>query len=221
MSLLNIILFALTAYVMGFLAAIPIGATQIEIAKRFINGYTFSAIMIVAGAVISDFTYGVIALFGIAPFLQNPQSIAMFSVINSIVLIILGIFTIRQSSTKSGEKQLSKDILPKKHLAFITGFLLAVTNPLMIYWWLLGSHFLGSVYRIQRYDTSIIFLLLISGTLGIGSYPMTMLFGLHKTKRFFSEAGIRKTTFIFGLALFGLAAYFLYQSLSYFIKPNP
>jgi threonine/homoserine/homoserine lactone efflux protein len=205
---------------MGFLAAIPIGATQIEIAKRLLNGYTFSAIMIVAGAVISDFMYGAIALFGIAPFLQSPESIAIFSVINSIILIVLGILTIIQSRKKLNDKQNSNDMLPKKNIAFVTGFLLAVTNPLMIYWWLLGSRFLGSVYGIERYNTFNIILLLISGTLGIGSYPMSMLFGIYKTRKFFSEAGIRKTTFIFGLALFGLAAYFLYQALRYFIKLN-
>lgn len=205
---------------MGFLAAIPIGATQIEIAKRLINGYTFSAIMIVAGAVISDFTYGVIALFGIAPFLQSSQSIAIFSVINSIILIVLGILTLQQNRAKLSIHLNAKEMLPKKNVAFITGFLLAVTNPLMIYWWLLGSRFLGSVYRIESYNTFYIFLLLVSGTLGIGSYPMSMLFGIYKTKKFFSEAGIRKTTFIFGLALFGLAAYFLYQALSYFMNLN-
>jgi hypothetical protein len=86
LSPLNIILFALSAYAMGFLAAIPIGATQIEIAKRLLNGLTFSAIMIVAGAVISDFTYGVIALFGIAPFLQTPGIIAIFSLANSMII---------------------------------------------------------------------------------------------------------------------------------------
>lgn len=203
---------------MGFLAAIPVGATQIEIAKRIIHGYTFSAMMIVAGAVISDFTYGVIALFGIAPFLESPQSIAIFSVINSIILIVLGIITLHQSGAKLNLNLNSKEVLTKRKVAFITGFLLAVTNPLMIYWWLLGSHILGSVYGIEKYSTFNIFLFLISGTLGIGSYPMTILFGIHMTKRFFSESGIRKTTFIFGIALFGLAAYFLYQALKYFIN---
>lgn len=205
---------------MGFLAAIPIGATQIEIAKRLIRGYTFSAIMIVAGAVISDFSYGAIALFGIAPYLQSRESIAIFSALNSIILIILGILTIRQNKKEKNEKENSKELLPKKNVAFITGFLLAVTNPLMIYWWLLGSRFLGSIYGVERYDTFFILLLLISGTLGIGSYPLTMLFGIYKAKKSFTESGIRKTTFIFGLALFGLAGYFMYEALNYFIKPG-
>jgi threonine/homoserine/homoserine lactone efflux protein len=214
----NVILFALCAYVMGYLAAIPIGATQIEIAKRFINGYIFSAMMIIAGAVISDFTYGVIALFGIAPFLQDPDIVAIFAFVNSAILVVLGIMTLRQSRKQVKNRLDTTGVLRKKHMSFITGYLLAITNPLMIYWWLLGSRFLSNVFNIERYNTLTIFILLISGTLGIGSYPLSMLYGIHKTKRFFSEAGIRKTTFIFGLALFGLAAYFIYQGLSYFVK---
>jgi len=219
LSALNIFLFALSAYIMGFLAAIPIGATQIEIAKRLLNGLTFSAMMIVAGAVISDFTYGLIALFGIAPFLQTPGILAIFSLANSIILIVLGIVTLRQNEPKSNDKQTSKEMLTKKHISFVTCFLLAVANPIIIYWWLLGSGFLGGIFSIAKYDTFTIFLFLVSGTLGIGSYPMTMLFGIHKRKKFFSEKTIRKATFIFGLALFGLAVYFLYEGLIYFLKP--
>lgn len=210
---LSIVLFALSAYVLGFLAAIPIGATQIEIAKRVLNGYTASAMMIVAGAVISDFIYGNIALWGIAPFLQTPKAEAIFSVINSIILIILGIITLRQSKSKIDDKDISKEILIKTNVSFFTGFLLAVANPLIIYWWLLGSRFLGGIYHIEKYNTFYIYLFLISGTLGIGSYPMTILLGVRKTKKFFSEKGIQKTTFIFGIALFGLAAYFIYHTV--------
>ena len=202
---------------MGFLAAIPIGATQIEIAKRLLSGYIFSAVMIVAGAVTSDFTYGIIAMYGIAPFLQTSKAQAIFSIANSAILIVLGVVTLRQSKVKISEKKDAKEFFVKKHASFVTGFLLAVANPFIIYWWLLGSRFLGSVYGIERYSTSDTFLYLISGALGIGSYPLTMLLGIHKTKKFFSEKTIMKTTFIFGVALFILAAYFMFEGLRYFI----
>ncbi len=204
---------------MGFIAAIPIGATQIEIAKRLLHGYIFSAIMIVAGAVTSDFTYGVIALFGIAPFLQGKEITAIFALVNSAILIVLGIFTLRQSRINLNEKdkKVSNEILSKKRVGYITGFLLAVANPVIIYWWVLGSRFMGSVFHIEKYTLSYTFLFLIAGTMGIASYPMTIFIMIRKTKKFFSPGVIRKTTFIFGLALFGLAAYFLYDGLKYFM----
>jgi len=53
---------------MGFLTAIPIGATQIEIAKRSLNNQIPAALMVVLGSVFSDVMYGIIALFGVALF---------------------------------------------------------------------------------------------------------------------------------------------------------
>lgn len=216
----EIILFAICAYLMGFLAAIPIGATQIEIAKRLIHGLTHSAVMIVAGAVISDFTYGVIAMFGVAPFLQTPSIVAIFSIANSAILTTLGIITIRHSRKQPHEIANSNGFLPKKQVAFITGYLLAVANPLIIYWWVLGSRFLGGIFHIEKYSTGNIFLYLIAGTLGIGSYPMTIFIVVHKTKKFFSGTTIMKTTFVFGIALFALAAYFMYEALNYYLGHN-
>ena len=58
-------------YIMGFFTAIPIGATQIEIAKRALAGHVKAALMVVLGSTISDVMYGFIAFFGIAPFLKE------------------------------------------------------------------------------------------------------------------------------------------------------
>ena len=61
-------LFLFFTYIMGFITAIPIGATQIEIAKRSLNNHLRAAYMVAAGSVSSDVMYGAIALFGVAPF---------------------------------------------------------------------------------------------------------------------------------------------------------
>ena len=57
-------LFTISAFAMGFLAAIPSGPVQVEVARRSINGYLTSSIAIIAGAFVADAVYGVIALFG-------------------------------------------------------------------------------------------------------------------------------------------------------------
>jgi len=197
---------------MGFIAAIPVGATQIEIAKRLLKGYTLSATMIVLGAISSDFIYGNIAMFGIAPFLQSPGIEASFSVVNSVILILLGILTLRQSRKKAGNSNISDKILSKYNVSYVTGFLLAVANPVIIYWWLLGSRFLGSLYYIERYNVSYTYLYLVSGTLGIASYPLTILIWIKKRKQFFSEKFVQKGTAVLGISLLGLAIYFIYHS---------
>ncbi|MFI5202389.1 MAG: hypothetical protein ACHQNE_08375, partial [Candidatus Kapaibacterium sp.] len=61
-TLFNTVLFLVCVYFLGFLAAIPIGASQLETARRSLNGFLASALIVVAGSVSSDYVYGAIAL---------------------------------------------------------------------------------------------------------------------------------------------------------------
>ncbi|HEY5535648.1 MAG TPA: LysE family transporter [Ignavibacteria bacterium] len=215
-TILNSILFVLGAFVMGFFAAIPIGASQIEIAKRALNGYIYSALMIAAGTTLSDTMYGIIAFFGIAPFLNEPIVIAIFRLINSIILIILGIWAIHGSQVKEDKKNLSQELLKKKKIAFITGFSLALTNPMIMLWWLIGLHFFISVGIIEQNNIYYTIIFLFSGAVGIASYQILLAFSVYKSKKFFSEKGVRRLTAILGCILLGIAVYFIYLSYTAF-----
>lgn len=208
----RIILLILTSYAMGFVVAIPIGATQLEIARRSLNGFLSSALMIVVGSVISDVMYGVIALFGIAPFLQEPTVMAVFWLLNAIILIVLAIWTIRQSKSPLKSNKRSGNRLGKHNVAFLTGFLLAVTNPLMVVWWIFGVRLLIDLRLMVRHTASQSLLFLVVGGLGIGSYLSLLAFIVFKAKRFFSVPTIQKITLAFGVVLLGFATYFMVRS---------
>jgi threonine/homoserine/homoserine lactone efflux protein len=197
---------------MGFVAAIPIGATQLEIARRSLNGFLSSALMLVVGSVISDVMYGVLALFGITPLLQHPTVIAVFWLINAIILVVLAIWTIRQSKSPSAHSGESGSNLGRLNIAFLTGFSLAITNPLMIVWWLFGARLLMDVGLIAKYTVSNTFLFLAIGGLGIGSYLSLLAFIVLHVKSFVSEKTIQRITLVFGVVLLGLAAYITARS---------
>ena len=201
---------------MGFFAAIPIGASQLEIAKRAINGYVYSAMMIVAGTTLSDAMYGAIAFFGIAPFLKEPLTIAIFRLINSAILIALGAWAIFGSIEKTKNINLSQGLLKKKKIAFITGFTLALTNPMIMVWWLTGLYFMVSVGLIPETGTFYTIVFLISGAAGIASYQIVLALSVYKSKKFFSEKGVHKLTVFLGYALLAIAAYFIFLSVQYF-----
>ena len=74
---------------MGFCAAVPVGATQIEIAKRSLNSHLRAAYMVALGSVSSDVMYGFIALFGVAPFLKEKIVVAVFGLVATIILWLL------------------------------------------------------------------------------------------------------------------------------------
>lgn len=214
--ILNNILFVLGAYVMGFFAAVPVGASQLEIAKRALRGYVSSALMIAVGTTLSDAIYGVIAFFGIAPFLNEPLIIAIFRSVNSVILITLGIWAIYGSSAKVSKNSLSLELLKKKNVSFFTGFSLALTNPMIMLWWLIGLHFFISMGIIEQNNIYYIIIFLITGVTGIASYHLVLTLSIYKSKKFFSDKGIRRLTAVLGWALIGLSVYFMYLSYETF-----
>ncbi len=197
----------MAAYTMGFVAAIPVGATQLEIARRSLNGYLSSALMIIVGQIISDVMYGIIALFGIAPFLQHPKVVAIFWLLNAIILVVLAIWAIRQHNFSSKNLEQDRIRLKKHNIAFFVGFSLAITNPLMIVWWLLGARILIDVGLVAKYTTVENVLFLAVGALGLGSYLALLAFIVLKAKGFLSEHTIKRITLTFSVLLLGLAAY--------------
>jgi threonine/homoserine/homoserine lactone efflux protein len=98
------IIFVISAYFTGALAAVPAGPVQLEVVRRSINGHIRSALMVVLGALIVDIFYGLIAFFGIAPYLKEEKIMALFWLAGSAILTVLGIMVIRNSSGKTPMK---------------------------------------------------------------------------------------------------------------------
>jgi threonine/homoserine/homoserine lactone efflux protein len=200
-------------YSMGFLAAIPVGATQLEIARRSIKGFLSSALMIMVGSVLSDLMYGVIAFWGVLPFLQNPKVIAAFWLLGGIIMIVLGVWAIRDSRPHQAARRYADRPLQLKGVAFVTGFSLALTNPFMIAYWLIGAHLLKNFGLIQKYGTSDIILFLSVGALGLGSYLAVLSLSVYKAKRFFSNRSIRRITVALGITLLVASTYFIVHAV--------
>jgi threonine/homoserine/homoserine lactone efflux protein len=208
----RIILAVIAVFTMGFAAAVPIGPTQFEIARRSLHGYFTSALMIIIGQLISDVIYGSVALFGIAPFLQQPKVIAIFWLLNAIILVALAVWSIRQNNYSSESLDVTKNRLKKNNIAFFVGFSLAFTNPLMIVWWLLGSRILIDLRLIVRYTAIENIAFLGIGALGIGSYLTLLAFFVYRAKGFLSDHTIHRITMVFSVLLIGLAAYLAARS---------
>ncbi len=103
---MNIFFFVILTYTMGFITAIPVGATQIEIAKRSLNNHKRAAYMVALGSAVSDVIYGFIALFGVAPFLKEKIVVAFFGLAATLILWLLAYFTFRDD-TKSNMLELT------------------------------------------------------------------------------------------------------------------
>jgi len=202
----------LLVYIMGFLTAIPIGATQIEIAKRSLNNQIPAALMVVLGSVFSDVMYGFIALFGVAPFLQTQIVIAVFELVGVVILWILAFLTFKEVF-KPHIMDITSSVLKSRRLSFITGFSLAITNPMMIFWWLIGVQVVKDLGLVGTFTPAISISFLFFGGLGLASYLTVLAMVVHWAKRFLSNRVMRRVYFVLGVVLVILSVYFLMSSI--------
>jgi len=205
----------LLAVGLGFITAIPVGGSQIEAAKRAIHGHLWAAWMVVLGSVSSDIIYGVIALFGIAPFLEIPWVTAVFSAVGAVVLWVLAYLTIKESR-KPHHLRLDLDSLKSKRWGYLTGFFLAATNPPMILTWLYGATLAKHLGLATPFTSGLKVIFIAGGALGLGGYLAALSAVMHRIKHFIPMKAVGRVYFWLGIALSLLSLYFVYSFLRYF-----
>ena len=210
----------LLAIGLGFVTAIPVGGSQIEAAKRAIHGHLGAALMVVLGSVSSDIMYGVIALFGIAPFLDIPWVMAGFSAVGAVVLWILAYMTLRESK-KPHHVRLGMDSLKSRRRAYVTGFSLAVTNPPMILTWLYGVALAKHLGLARPFTTQAKAIFIAGGALGLGAYLAGLSLVMFRIKRFIPLKAIGRVYYWLGVGLFVLSFFFVYNFLRIILKMGP
>jgi threonine/homoserine/homoserine lactone efflux protein len=206
----------LVAYALGFVAAIPVGGSQIELAKRAICGRLAAAGLVAAGSASSDMVYGVIALFGIAPYMERPGVLAGFDVAGAALLWLLAVLTLRDRHRAHPLEQ-TRVMLDGPGGAYLTGFMLAFSNPPMILTWLLGVALAKRIGLASPFPVSARALFIAGGVLGLFSYLGLLAGVLHRVKHFISAAALSKVYLWLGIGLFVLSFYFIYGAVQYFI----
>jgi threonine/homoserine/homoserine lactone efflux protein len=215
---MNFVIFIIAAYLMGFISAVPAGPVQIEVVRRAINGHLKAALMVVLGAFFADVFYGMIAFFGIAPFLEEKKVMAVFWLAGGVILIILGTVIIR-NSLKKKEAGPDDNRLRKKRWGFIGGLSFAMMNPMLVLWWLSGVKIFKDVGLIGRFTPDIALYYLSAGSIGLASYLVGLSVALYRIKKYVSLEGMRKINVGFGVLLLLLAVYFIGSSVLNLLHP--
>lgn len=205
-------LLPLLAYALGFFAAIPIGATQVEIARRAMSNRIDTALMVVLGSVASDVMYGAIALFGLAPLMENRRVMAGFGLVGAAVLLVLAFFTFRHVAL-AREIGTGGPAVGSRTLSLATGFSLAVTNPPIMFWWLVGVKVTQDLGLATRFSPHVSVVFLVFGGLGLGSYLTGLAFVLRRIKHMISPRVQHAVYVALGILLVVLAGYLLATAL--------
>jgi threonine/homoserine/homoserine lactone efflux protein len=207
----------LLAVGLGFVAAVPVGGSQIEMAKRAITGNLRAAGMVVLGSVSSDVVYGIVALFGIAPVLETPWVLATFNAVGAVLLWALAFITLRESR-KPHELHLANSALSSGRRAYVTGFSLAFSNPQMMLSWLLGVALAKRLGIASPFPLSGKILFVAGGALGLGGYLGVLGAVMHRIKHFIPVRALGKVYLWLGVTLLVLSFYFVYGAARFFVS---
>ena len=200
---------------LGFVSAIPPGAAQVEMGKRAIQGRLFTAGLVIVGSVSADIFYGVISLYGIAPFIETPWGRIVFYSVSAVVLGVLAVLTFLESRKAGKRRALSKAASAKDNRkAFVTGMLLSFGNPTLLLSWLLGltlARELGLAKGLLPIHATALFI--AGGAIGQGAYFVLLSWILSRLQNFFSSRAIQKIYFGLGILLVFLTSVLVFQDV--------
>ena len=198
----------------GILSMIPVGGVQLQIIKKSINGHLRAAIMTAIGSVTSDCVYGILALFGFSTFMMEKSSqITLYSI--GIVLLTVILIKMRIDRNKPIQES-----TPKYHgrISFISGFSIAITNPGMFIWWIIGYKLFLDLALFPEITAAIKILFLGSALLGLGGYLIAVALAVYKFKKSFSDKLLNRIH-VFILIMFAcLILYFIFKLVCAFLN---
>lgn len=204
----DIIITVIFAAILGAISSIPVGAVQLEVIKKSINGHFKPAAATALGSATSDFIYGFLTLFGFGTFLMRKNF--------QIIIYILGIFVISYLLFRTFKERKymidkNENIVYKKRLSFLTGFTIAATNPGMIIWWIIGFKVFSDFAAFPEMTNTIKAVFLFSGCAGLGGYLILIASLLHRFNKSFSEKFLYRTNIILTILLGILILYFIFK----------
>jgi threonine/homoserine/homoserine lactone efflux protein len=203
---------------LGFLSAIPVGAVQLEVARKALNGYLSHAMAVAFGSATSDFIYGVLTLFGFGNFLLHKESQIFIYVVGIAVLCFLFYRSFREFRHEYDPSD--SPLVYKKRISFLTGFSIAITNPGIIIWWIIGFKLLADLDLFAVAQPSIKLIFILSSVAGLGGYLMCIAIFLHRMHKAVPDKYIDRMNIVVMVLFVILIAYFSLKLLSIILNRN-
>ncbi|MBN2078358.1 MAG: LysE family transporter [Spirochaetes bacterium] len=196
--------------VLGFLSAIPIGAVQLQVVKLSFAGRRRAAIATAIGSGTSDLFYGVLTLFGLAPVLREERFQALFYMLGAAVLAFLLYRSARDLRRPGGGEEAVA--IGEARGGFILGFTLAVTNPGIVLWWIIGFRVFVDFSLFAVIATVPRVLFVLSGVAGLVGYLVMLTLAVGRFRRDVPAVMMRRLNLAIVVILAALVLYFVYRA---------
>ncbi|WP_078414775.1 LysE family transporter [Priestia abyssalis] len=208
------IMMAVHQMVLGISLAAPVGPINIEMIKRGISHGFWASWLVGLGGMSADILFMAAIFLGMAPFLQQPFVRMILYGMGFLMLLYLGIQSIKQSFQST--RLMEHGSAGQAGTSFLTGLMIAGANPLNILFWfgIYGSA-LGSIIKTESMVMSLIYSLFIIA--GIMLWNLNIAFTVHFTKHLLTDRMMKIITFTAGLILVYFSLKFgwaLYESIN-------
>jgi threonine/homoserine/homoserine lactone efflux protein len=191
---------------LGISLAAPVGPVSVEVIQRGLRGGFSRAFLVALGSALGDAVYLLVIYFGLAELLLHPVAKISIWCFGSLVLLFLGVQTIRGAWKP---QEMKSAPWASNRNAILAGFLLALINPMTIVWWLgvfgvlIGSSNEGMSFSSLLHNSTII--------LGVLVWFFFLAMTLHFGKRWIAGKYLRWISAIAGLSLVGFGLHFGYM----------
>lgn len=196
--------------VLGFSLSIPVGAITIEMLKRGLRNGFMHAWFVGVGGMSADVLLMLLIYFGLANVLTGAIAQTAMWCFGFLVLVYLGISSIRDAF-QSSEMQPSEHEGGSLAGAFTSGFIIAITNPINIVFWI-GIY--GSVLATLKMAMGSEMLLRSSAIfIGIAIWDLVLAGIVHYGKAFTGQRFMKWFSVAAGVVLIGFGLSFGWMAL--------
>ncbi|MCM3719255.1 LysE family transporter [Fictibacillus phosphorivorans] len=200
-------LLSLHFMMLGISLAIPVGPIKLEMIKRGLSGGFWPSWLVGLGAVSADFIFMLIVFLGLSPFLQNHFVQIVMLVVGIIMLIVLGISTIKTAWSEKTMLILNEETPSQQ--PYWTGFTIALMNPINFLFWL--GIYGGTLQDMPTNELWIQALLSLMIIAGIILWNINVAFAVHFFRLLINDRSIRVLTGLAGAGLLVFAYHLLVQ----------
>lgn len=195
--------------ILGISLAAPVGPVNVEVIKRGLKHGFFPAFLLSLGAASADTTYLLLIYFGLSNFINIPMVKTSIWIFGAIVLLYLGYQSIKEYFEKL---DLEKSKVKTRRNSFAAGYMITISNPMTIVWWLgvFGAILSSTIQTVTKTTALLNSLTIIVGVV-LWFFALSIL--LHWGKRFVNEKTMRCISIITGLILIGFGLYFGYNAV--------
>ncbi|MFC7371742.1 LysE family transporter [Fictibacillus iocasae] len=193
---------------LGISLAAPIGPVNAAQMDRGIKHGFFNAWMIGLGATFADGLYMLLVYLGLVQYINTPFIKAFLWLFGCFILLYTGIESLNM---KQNDMKKQTSYTEKGGRSFTAGFLMSLTNPLTILFWI-GIY--GSILAETASRYSMEKLLLYSGAIFIGIlfWDFTMAVVSSSFRKFLDDRILVAISRISGLCLVAFGLYFGYEA---------